>query len=140
MKSHLEEETTALKMTNYINFLICLICLPLLTAKKYAIYTHLECPQPHVEIVTDYNCTLVKNSKGFLTMNTGFKFKRDLHNIMANFQVKIKRGPTLYETYLNMNIDICEALSAAHKHFLLKMISLEILRTSNLPLECPLKK
>ncbi|KNC23870.1 hypothetical protein FF38_05590 [Lucilia cuprina] len=39
-----------------------------------------------------------------------------------------------------MNIDICEALSAAHKHFLLKMISLEILRTSNLPLECPLKR
>ncbi|KNC23869.1 hypothetical protein FF38_05591 [Lucilia cuprina] len=86
MNTHLEEATVTLKMTKFKNVLICLICLPIIVdAKKYSIYTHLECPEPHVDIVTDYNCSLVKNSKGFLVMNTGFKFKRDLYNIMANF-------------------------------------------------------
>lgn len=73
-------------------------------------------------------------------LNVNLKFNHALSNIMAKFRVKIKRGPRQSETFLNLNIDICEALSAAHTQFVLKLISLEILRTSNFPLECPLKK
>lgn len=73
-------------------------------------------------------------------LNINFQINHDIPHIIAKFRVQFKRGSRQPETYLNMNIDICEALSAAHNNFVLKMISLEILRTSNLPLECPLKK
>ncbi|XP_065361860.1 uncharacterized protein LOC135955437 [Calliphora vicina] len=127
-------------MIMFANILICLICVQIVTAKKFAVYTSLDCPEPYVNIISDYKCYLLKNAKGFLMMNTGFKFKQDLYNITLNFKVKIRRGPKLLETYLNMNIDICDAMTVAHNHFLLKMIALEIQHTSNLPIECPLKK
>lgn len=47
-------------------------------------------------------------------LNINFQINHDIPHIIAKFRVQFKRGSRQPETYLNMNIDICEALSAAH--------------------------
>ncbi|XP_075164046.1 uncharacterized protein LOC142236696 [Haematobia irritans] len=109
-------------------------------AKKIAYFTHIECPAPHSDKVYDYTCSLVKNNDGIPTLNVSFKLKEETSTISMHFKVRGKQGTKAEETLLVFDLDVCDALSATHEHYFLKMIFNELRRVSNLPNDCPLKK
>uniref|UniRef100_A0A1I8PWL7 Uncharacterized protein n=1 Tax=Stomoxys calcitrans TaxID=35570 RepID=A0A1I8PWL7_STOCA len=105
-----------------------------------AYFTHIECPTPLSDQVYDYTCSLVKNAEGIPLLNVSFKLKEDTSNITMHFKVRAKYGEKPEETVLVFDLNVCDALGAAHEHYFLKMIFNELRRVSNLPSDCPLKK
>lgn len=100
----------------------------------------MECPAPYNDLVYDYKCSLVKNAEGVPLLHLSFKLKEDTSNVALHFKVRGKRENQPEETLLVFDLDVCEAISASHEHFFLKMIFDELRRVSNYPTECPFKK
>ena len=84
-------------------------------------------------------CFISMDPRGKSTMNAVLVLKKDLTHIknQYRFLVDLKQKN---DTYLSIDVNICEALSSSFAHAVTRLISEEIHRVSNFPYECPLKK
>lgn len=73
-------------------------------------------------------------------MSVGFDLTEDISNITVLYRITGRRLGRPSETLVNLNLNVCDSLSAIHEHYLIKMITKELRRASNLPAYCPLKK
>ena len=76
---------------------------------------------------------------GKQTMNAVLVLKKDVIHLINQYRfiVDIKQKNN---TYISIDLNICEALTSSFTNVVIRLISEEIHRVSNFPYECPLKK
>ncbi|KNC29401.1 hypothetical protein FF38_06594, partial [Lucilia cuprina] len=104
-----------------------------------AYYEGVKCDSYNRNIIAKIECWLSTDAKGQKTMNAILILKVDLNEILNHYKflLTIKNNTN---TYLSLELNICEALGALFTNPVTRMISEEIHRVSNFPYECPIRK
>ncbi|XP_037722314.1 LOW QUALITY PROTEIN: uncharacterized protein LOC119555158, partial [Drosophila subpulchrella] len=90
------------------------------------------------EIIKNVTCHLNQISKTTSALYIEFSLDQDVRDVEGIYVLTMKRGSYL-TNFTTLKLDYCQMLSSVESQFLLNMVTTQIRRIGNLPLECPFK-
>ncbi|XP_052844961.1 uncharacterized protein LOC128257800 [Drosophila gunungcola] len=107
-------------------------------AKMEAHMTNIECTNYIPDIIMNVSCILNRTAHKTGSLNMEFAVSQDVIDVNGIYILTIKQGSYL-TNFTAIKLELCQLLDSVESHFLLKMVTTEIRRIGNLPLECPFK-
>ncbi|XP_017072066.1 uncharacterized protein LOC108108509 [Drosophila eugracilis] len=111
-------------------------------AEMNAYMTKLECINYLPELITNVSCylnkTAAQTNKRTASLYIEFALTQDVRDVEGVYVLTMKRGSHL-TNFTTLKLDYCHLLSSVESQFLLRMVTTQVRRVGNLPLECPFK-
>ncbi|KAH8364336.1 hypothetical protein KR084_006103 [Drosophila pseudotakahashii] len=103
-----------------------------------AYMTNVECLNYVPEILKNVSCHLNQTAKSTSSLYIEFALAQDVRDVEGIYILTMQRGSYL-TNLTTRKLDYCQMLASVESQFVLKMVTTQIRRIGNLPLECPIK-
>ncbi|XP_016997899.2 uncharacterized protein [Drosophila takahashii] len=126
------------KILTWIELSLAILMLSRVLAKMDAYMTNVECLNYVPEILKNVSCHLNQTAQSTSSLYIEFALAQDVRDVESIYILTMKRG-SIMTNLTTMKLDLCQLLSSVESQFLLKMVTTQIRRIGNFPLECPFK-